>query len=81
MQLLKKSSSRLLESPNQELKKAEAQGLEVRLKAAQGLDSEENVKALMRKQYEAIEDDINKLKAGKFGRLTNVFKMKKKIWW
>ena len=50
------------------------------MKAAQGLDSEENVKALMRKQYEAIEDDINKLKAGKFGRLTNVFKMKK-FWW
>ena len=60
--------------------KAEARGLEVRLKAAQGLDSEENVNTLMRKQYEAIEDDINRLKEGKLGRLTNVFKMKKNCW-
>jgi exonuclease III len=56
--------------------KAESRRLEVRLKAAQGLDDEECVKELMRKQYDTMEEEINKLKDGKFGRVTNVFKMK-----
>ena len=46
------------------------------MKAAQGLDDEVSVKELMRKQYNTMEAEINKLKEGKFGRVTNIFKMK-----
>ena len=56
--------------------KAEQQRLETRLKAAQGLDGEQAVKDLMRKQYDSMEREINKLKEGKFGRVTNILKMK-----
>ena len=56
--------------------RAEARRLEDKLKAAQGLDSEERVRALMKKQYSSMEEEINKLKEGKFGRVTNIFKMK-----
>ena len=56
--------------------KAEKQRLETRLKAAQGLDGEQAVKDLMRKQYDSMEREINKLKEGKFGRVTNILKMK-----
>ena len=56
--------------------RAEARRLEDRLKAAQGLDSEERVKALVRKQYDSMQEDINKLKEGKLGRITNIYKMK-----
>ena len=56
--------------------KAETRRLEDRLKSAQGLDDEDSVKRLMRKQYETMEEEINKLKHGKFGRIANIFKMK-----
>ena len=46
------------------------------LKAAQGLDGKNSVRELMRKQYDTMEAEINKLKEGKFGRVTNIFKMK-----
>ena len=57
-------------------RKAETRRLADKLKAAQGLDSEERVKALVRKQYDSMEEEINKLKEGKFGRVTNIFKLK-----
>ena len=56
--------------------KAVERRLEIRLKAAQGLDEEDKVKELMRKQYNDMEEEINKLKLAKFGRATNVHKMK-----
>ena len=57
-------------------KKAHAQRMEDRLKAAQGLDDEVSVKELMRKQYDTMEAEINRLKESKFGRVTNIFKIK-----
>ena len=57
-------------------RKSADQRLEERLKAAQGLDDEPRVKELMRKQHNTIEMEINKLKEGKFGKVTNIFKMK-----
>ena len=53
--------------------------LEVRLRAAQGLDCDNKVKELMRMQYSQMEDEINKLKLAKYGRATNVHKMKEKV--
>ena len=58
------------------LRKSADHRLEERLKAAQGLDDEPRVKELMRKQHDTIEMEINKLKEGKFGKVTNIFKMK-----
>ena len=52
------------------------QRLEDRLKAAQGLDSEELIRALRRKQYDDMEEEINKIKLAKYWPSTNVFKMK-----
>jgi hypothetical protein len=40
------------------------------------MDDEKIVKELLRNQYNTMEAEINKLKEGKFGRVTNVFKMK-----
>ena len=40
------------------------------------MDSEENVRELMRRQYDQLKDEINKLKENKYGRITNVFKMR-----
>ena len=57
-------------------KKAIQRRLEVRLAAAQGLDGQEKVREIMRKQFDQLEDEINKLKENKFGRITNVFKMR-----
>ena len=57
-------------------KKSAQRRLELRLAAAQGMDSEENVRELMRRQYEQLKDEINKLKENKYGRITNVFKMR-----
>ena len=56
--------------------RTEKQRLAIRLIAAQGLDGEQSVKDLMRKQYDSLEIEINKLKEGKFGRITNILKMK-----
>ena len=42
--------------------KAEKRRLETRLKAAQGLDDEKKVKDLLRKQYDVMVEEINKLK-------------------
>ena len=56
--------------------KAVEQRLEVRLKAAQGLDDEDKLKELMKRQYNEMEEMINNLKLAKFGRATNVHKMK-----
>ena len=56
--------------------KAVERRLEIRLKAAQGLDEEDKVKELMKTQYIEMEKMINDLKLGKFGRATNVLKMK-----
>ena len=53
--------------------------LEIRLKAAQGLDTKEKVKELRKKQYNDMEEEINNLKKAKFGRATNVHKMKEKV--
>ena len=50
--------------------------MEDRIKAAQGLDDEEKIRELRRKQYNDMEEEINKLKLAKYGRSTNVFKMK-----
>ena len=33
----------------------------------------------MKKQYEEMEEQINNLKANKYGRKTNVFKMREKL--
>ena len=60
-------------------KKSCEKRLEIRLKAAQGLDGEEEVKELRRRQYNEMEAEINKLKMAKFGRATNVHKMKEKV--
>ena len=57
-------------------KKANQRRLEIRLAAAQGLDDQEKFRELMRKQFEQLEEEINKLKQNKFGRVTNVFKMR-----
>ena len=57
-------------------RRAENVRLETKLKAVQGLEAEEKVKALLRRQYNSMEEEINKLKEGKFGRVTNIFKMK-----
>ena len=44
--------------------------------SARGMESEdERVGNILKRQCQDIEDDINHLKAGKFGRVTNVFKM------
>ena len=56
--------------------KAAERRLEVRLKAAQGLDDDDKVKELMKTQYIEMEEMINNLKLGKFGRATNIHKMK-----
>ena len=53
--------------------------LEIRLKAAKGLDDDEKVKKLRRKQYSDMEEEINNLKKAKLGRATNVHKMKEKV--
>ena len=47
--------------------------------SSQGLDDEQAVKDLMRKQYDLMESEINKLKEGKFGRVTNILKMKEMV--
>ena len=57
-------------------KKSAQRQLELWLAAAQGMDSEEKVRELMRRQYDQLEDEINKLKENKYGRITNVFKMR-----
>ena len=57
-------------------KKAYNRRLGVRLAAAQGLDRDERVKELMRKQFDQLEEEITKLKKNKFGRVTTVFKMR-----
>ena len=60
-------------------KAARSKRLEVRLKAAAGLDEEETVKELMKKQCDEMEDQINSLKSKKYGRQTNVFKMREEV--
>ena len=60
-------------------KTATKRKLEVRLKAAAGLDEDDTVKAMMRKQYDEMEEQINNLKAAKYGRATNIFKMREKV--
>ena len=57
-------------------KKATHRRLEIRLAAAQGLDDQEKVRELMNKQFDQLEEEINKLKENKYGRVTNVFKMR-----
>ena len=57
-------------------RKASERRLEVRLAAAQGLDGDQKVRDLMRKQFEQLEEEIVKLKDNKYGRVTNVFKMR-----
>ena len=49
--------------------------LEVRKEYASGMDDEEAAR-LLRQQSQMIEEEINKIKAGKYGRVTNVFKMR-----
>ena len=61
---------------NDGAKTAETRRLEYKLKAAQGMDSEERVNTLVKQQYKSMEEEINKLKDGKFGRVANIFKMK-----
>ena len=53
--------------------------LEERLKAAEGLDEDDKVKEVMRKQYDEMEEKINDLKSFKYGRATNVFKMREEV--
>ena len=60
-------------------KKASVRRLEVRLAAAQGLDGDEKVKELMKKQFDQLEEEITKLKENKLGRITNVFKMRELV--
>ena len=57
-------------------RKASERRLEVRLAAAQGMDGDQKVRDLMRKQFEQLEEEIVKLKDNKYGRVTNVFKMR-----
>ena len=56
--------------------KALSRRLEDRLKAAQGLEDKEKIKELRRRQYDMMEEEINRLKLAKYGRSTSVFKMK-----
>ena len=74
--IMNKVKFKVFGKSKQMTKKASERRLEDRLKAAQGLDSEEKVRDLMRKQYNSMEEEINKLKHAKYGRSTNVFKMK-----
>ena len=60
-------------------KAASTRRLEVRLKAAAGLDDEDAVKDMMRKEYDEMEEKINSLKSLKYGRATNVFKMREEV--
>ena len=60
-------------------KAANKRKLELRLKAAAGLNEDDAVKAVMRKQYDEMEEQINNLKAAKYGRATNIFKMREKV--
>ena len=55
-----------------------AQGLEGQLISSKGLDTEEEAKAnrLWKKQSEHIEEAINKIKTGKPGNITSIFKMR-----
>ena len=49
--------------------------LEVRKQYASGMDDEEAA-ILLRQQSQMIKEEINKIKAGKYGCVTNVFKMR-----
>ena len=53
--------------------------LELRLPAAQGLDCDNKVKESMRRQYDQMEDEINKLKLARYERATNVHKIKENV--
>jgi hypothetical protein len=52
--------------------------LEKRKTTSTGTDDEE-AKELLNYQSKVIEDEINKIKAGKHGRVTNVFKMREVV--
>ena len=60
-------------------KAATERRLEVRLKAATGMDDDAKVKEVMRKQFAEMEDQINNLKHCKYGRATNVFKIREQV--
>ena len=59
-----------------------SQRLEREASSARRMESEEEkVGKILKRQCQELEDDINGLKAGKFGRVTNVFKMAKIVGW
>ena len=58
--------------------KAKRRGLEKGRKDSTGMDEEE-AKKLLNYQSQVIEDEINKIKAAKQGRVTNVFKMREMV--
>ena len=60
-------------------KAASNRKLEIRLKTAAGLDDDEKVKEVMRKQMNEMEKQINDIKHCKYGRATNVFKMREQV--
>ena len=52
--------------------------LEEGKKSSSGMD-DEDARILLRQQSQVIEDEINKIKAGKHGRVTNIFKMRELV--